>query len=61
MFLEANYTVLSSNTAPLEERVDLFVDRSWDHFSSPLYRSIFQILLNLPPDLEPSWQNLAAE
>jgi AcrR family transcriptional regulator len=44
--------------APLEERVDLFVDRSWEHFSSPLYRSTFQILLNLPPDLEPSWQKV---
>ena len=42
--------------ATLEERVDLFVDRSWEHFSSPLYRSTFQILLNLPSDLESSWQ-----
>jgi len=42
--------------APLEERVDLFVERSWEHFSSALYRSTFQILLNLPSDLEPSWQ-----
>ena len=45
-------------TAKLEERVDLFVDRSWKHFSSPLYRSTFQILLNLPPDVEPSWQKV---
>ena len=42
--------------AALEKRVANFVDRSWDHFSSPLYRSTFEILLNLPPDLEPSWQ-----
>ena len=41
---------------PLEERVDRFVDRSWEHFSSSLYRSTFQILLNLPTDIEPSWQ-----
>jgi AcrR family transcriptional regulator len=43
--------------AGLDERVDQFVDASWEHFSSPLYRSTFQILLNLPPDLEPTWQN----
>jgi AcrR family transcriptional regulator len=40
----------------LEERVELFVDRSWEHFSSSVYRSTFQILLNLPADLESSWQ-----
>jgi hypothetical protein len=37
--------------ASLEKRVVHFVNRSWEHFSSPLYRSTFEILLNLPPDL----------
>ncbi|HIF94255.1 MAG: TetR/AcrR family transcriptional regulator [Myxococcales bacterium] len=40
----------------LEDRVERFVDRSWEHFSSSLYRSTFQILLNLPADIESSWQ-----
>jgi AcrR family transcriptional regulator len=30
----------------LRERVELFVDRAWAHFSSPEYRSTFEILLN---------------
>ncbi len=30
----------------LEERIDLFVDRAWSHFSSPRYRCTFEILLN---------------
>lgn len=42
--------------ASLAERVDLFVDRAWSHFSSPEYRSTFEILRNLPGDLDPSWQ-----
>ncbi|MGH0028852.1 MAG: TetR/AcrR family transcriptional regulator [Myxococcota bacterium] len=42
--------------APLETRVSLFVDRSWEHFASAHYRSTFEILLNLPPDLPTSWQ-----
>lgn len=42
--------------ATLETRVALFVDRSWEHFSGPRYRSTFEILLNLPSDLEISWQ-----
>ena len=41
---------------PVETRVALFVERSWQHFSGPHYRSTFEILLNLPPDLEISWQ-----
>lgn len=40
-----------------ERRVARFVDRSWEHFASPHYRSTFEILLNLPPDLELSWQS----
>jgi len=43
--------------AALEKRVAHFVDRSWEHFASALYRSTFEILLNLPPDLESSWQH----
>jgi AcrR family transcriptional regulator len=30
--------------AALEKRAALFVDRAWEHFSSPLYRSTFEIL-----------------
>ena len=33
---------------PLEERVELFVARAWEHFGSPRYRSTFEILLNYP-------------
>lgn len=40
----------------LEKRVALFVERSWLHFSSPQYRSTFEILLNLPEDAELHWQ-----
>ena len=42
--------------ADLEKRVALFVDRSWEHFGGPHYRSTFEILLNLPPDLDLPWQ-----
>jgi len=31
--------------ASLEKRAALFVDRAWEHFSSPHYRSTFEILL----------------
>jgi AcrR family transcriptional regulator len=41
---------------PLAERVSLFVDRSWLHFGSAQYRSTYEILINLPPGLAPSWQ-----
>ena len=46
--------------SPLEERAALFIDRAWKHFSSPGYRSTFEILLNYLgrddlPDT-PSWQ-----
>jgi len=40
----------------LEKRAALFVDRAWEHFSSPHYRSTFEILLNLPDNLEIEWQ-----
>lgn len=40
----------------LEKRVALFVERSWLHFSSPHYRTTFEILLNLPDATELPWQ-----
>ena len=62
--LEASFERFAGNLAeppavgePLERRVALFVDRGWQHFQSPLYRSTFEILLNLPPDLELLWQD----
>ena len=45
--------------APLAERVSRFVDGAWAHFSSPDYRSTFEILLNHTLDDaggEPAWQ-----
>lgn len=39
----------------LEMRVSEFVDRAWRHFASDHYRSMFQILLNLPPEVKSSW------
>ena len=41
----------------LEARASLFVERSWQHFRSSHYRSTFEILLNLPPELEIPWQH----
>jgi AcrR family transcriptional regulator len=40
---------------PLEDRVALFIDRSWEHFGSTHYRSTFEILLNPPAEL--SWKS----
>jgi AcrR family transcriptional regulator len=34
---------------PLEQRVGRFVDRAWQHFASPHYRSTLEILLHLTP------------
>ena len=45
-----------SDGEPLEKRVSLFVDRSWQHFGSTQHRSTFEILLNLPADLDLSWR-----
>lgn len=36
----------------LEERVALFVDRAWQHFSSDAYRSTFEILLDAMGDVD---------
>ncbi len=46
----------------LEERAALFVDRAWEHFRSPEYRSVFEILLNsLARDDLPETPNWQAE
>jgi AcrR family transcriptional regulator len=34
------------DAAPLDERVAQFVARAWEHFSSPHYRSTFEILIH---------------
>jgi AcrR family transcriptional regulator len=57
--------------APLEERVAQFVERAWEHFSSPHYRSTFEILIHaadvLPRDsswrsnMERAWSRIWAE
>jgi AcrR family transcriptional regulator len=40
---------LPAEAASLEERASLFVARAWEHFSSPHYRSTFEILLGYMP------------
>ena len=46
----------------LEKRAALFVDRAWEHFRSPGYRSVFEILLNtLARDDLPESSNWQAE
>ena len=46
--------------APLAERVSRFVERAWEHFSSPHFRSTFEILLhhgkNDGGEVPPHWQ-----
>jgi AcrR family transcriptional regulator len=45
--------------APLTTRVHLFVQRAWEHFASPHFRSTLEILLHLPPEPvegESGWQ-----
>jgi AcrR family transcriptional regulator len=45
--------------APLEKRVDAFIEGAWEHFGSPHFRSTFEILLNYAgegADGEPFWQ-----
>lgn len=44
-FAEPLADIQTENT-PLEERVELFIDRAWDHFGSDHYRSTFEILLS---------------
>jgi len=45
----------ASVDAPLEARVSEFIDRAWAHFGSPHYRTTFEILLNLPAEMESAW------
>jgi AcrR family transcriptional regulator len=46
--------------APLARRVALFVERAWQHFSSPHFRSTFEILLHHgkgeDDEVPPHWQ-----
>lgn len=45
--------------APLAERVARFVEGAWEHFASPHYRSMLEILLHLAPaerEGSPGWQ-----
>src|SRR5512145_1029051 len=45
--------------APLARRVALFVERAWEHFGSPHFRSMLEILLHLAPaerEGGPGWQ-----
>jgi len=46
--------------APLERRVALFVERAWEHFSSPHFQSTFEILLHHgkgdDDEVPPHWQ-----
>lgn len=37
---------IPAERTPLDKRIDLFIDRAWQHFGSPEYRSTFEILLN---------------
>ncbi len=43
--------------ASLAARVGRFVDRAWEHFASPHYRTTFEILLHVPPDADVAWQD----
>jgi len=51
-----NIGELPSEEDSLEDRVERFVDRAWKHFSSPEYHSTYEILLNLPSDLDEDWR-----
>ena len=42
--------------AGLGVRVGRFVDRAWEHFASPHYRTTFEILRHVPPDADRAWQ-----
>ena len=45
--------------APLDARIHLFVQRAWEHFASPHFRSTLEILLHTPPEPregESGWQ-----
>ena len=42
--------------APLEQRVELFIDRAWGHFESPHFRSTFEILQHDAGESSNGWQ-----
>jgi len=44
----------------LEARVEVFVERAWEHFGSPHYRSTFEILLNHPSGESGAWSGMLA-
>jgi AcrR family transcriptional regulator len=52
---------IHADGVPLGKRVELFIDRAWEHFGSAHYRSTFEILLNHTgwegAESEPSWQD----
>jgi AcrR family transcriptional regulator len=57
--LAERIAAIPSGESPIERQVSRFVDGAWEHFSSPRYRSTFEILLNhLPgdPDETRAWQ-----
>jgi len=49
-----------ASDAPLARRVALFVERAWEHFASPHFRSTFEILLHHGKsddgEVPPHWQ-----
>jgi AcrR family transcriptional regulator len=47
-------TDIPKSGASLEARVSMFIDRCWEHYRSPHYRSTFEILLNLMPKADGS-------
>ena len=56
----ARLAVLPSEESSLETRVSRFVDSAWEHFSSPHYRSTFEILLSYATTedaTESAWQS----
>ncbi len=54
-------SVIPTEGTSLEKRVSEFVDRAWEHFGSPHYRSTFEILLSFAgpegPERELLWQS----
>lgn len=49
---------IASDGVPLAERVELFVDRAWEHFASAHFRSTFEILQHYgASSREHGWQD----
>lgn len=49
---------LPGEAPSLDERVDVFVERAWSHFRSPVYRANFEVLLGIVRD-EPTPRSAA--